>query len=55
MDPIDYVRLGIEQYLRELPDAEFDDLLQRVRPPEDEPAGSNTAAFVRKVVSGRAN
>lgn len=51
MNPIDYLRLGVEQYLRELPDDEFADFLQRVRPPEDEP--SDEVAFVRKMLSGR--
>lgn len=34
MSAMDYLRLGVEQYLRELPDDEFDDLTARVRPPK---------------------
>jgi hypothetical protein len=31
---IEYLELGVEQYLRELPDAEFEALLKAVRPPK---------------------
>jgi hypothetical protein len=34
---IDYLRLGVEQYLRELPDDEFAQLVAVVRPPNTEP------------------
>lgn len=52
MNPIDYVRLGIEQYLRELPDDEFNDLVQRVRPPDDKPTDHGGAAFARNLFGG---
>lgn len=29
---IEYLQLGVEQYLRELPDDEFEELARRVRP-----------------------
>jgi hypothetical protein len=55
VNPTDYLRLGVEQYLRELPDDEYNELVQRVRPPDDEPepAGSDTSAFLRQMF-GRA-
>lgn len=53
MNPTDYLRLGVEQYLRELPDDEFSDLIQRVRPPDDKPAGDDRASFARDLFSGR--
>ncbi|WP_304113654.1 hypothetical protein [Mycolicibacterium bacteremicum] len=53
MNPIDYVRLGIEQYLRELPDDEFDELMQRVRPPDGSDAKTGTSAFVGQVLERR--
>jgi hypothetical protein len=31
---IEYLRMGVEQYLRELPDDEYDALEARVRPPK---------------------
>jgi hypothetical protein len=31
---IEYLTLGVEQYLRELPDDEFEALAARVRPPK---------------------
>ncbi len=31
--PIAYLQLGVEQFLRELPDEEFEALTARVRPP----------------------
>jgi hypothetical protein len=51
VNPIDYLRLGVEQYLRELPDDEFSDLIQRVRPPDvrREPPES---AFARRLFGG---
>jgi hypothetical protein len=52
VNPTDYLRLGVEQYLRELPDDEFADLIQRVRPPADKPAGDDRAAFARKLFQG---
>jgi hypothetical protein len=33
MTAIEYLELGVEQYLRELPDDEFEALAARVRPP----------------------
>ncbi|MCK0175841.1 hypothetical protein [Mycolicibacterium sp. F2034L] len=54
MNPIDYLRLGVEQYLRELPDDEFNDLVQRVCPPDArrEPSESGRAAFARNLFGG---
>lgn len=34
MTALDYLQLGVEQYLRELDDDEFDALSARVRPPK---------------------
>jgi hypothetical protein len=34
MTAIEYLTLGVEQYLRELPEDEVDALLARVRPPK---------------------
>ena len=31
---IEYLQLGVEQYLRELPDDEFEQLAKKVRPPK---------------------
>lgn len=31
---IEYLTMGVEQYLRELPDDEFEQLASRVRPPK---------------------
>jgi hypothetical protein len=31
--PIEYLQLGVEQFLRELPDTEWEQLVARVRPP----------------------
>jgi hypothetical protein len=33
MAPTEWLELGVEQYLRELPDDEFDNLVKAVRPP----------------------
>lgn len=52
MNPIDYLRLGVEHYLRELPDDELSDLLQRVRPPDDKPTGDGGAAFAKSLFGG---
>jgi hypothetical protein len=52
VNPVDYLRLGVEQYLRELPDDEFSDLLQRVRPPDDKPTSHGDAAYVRNLFGG---
>lgn len=52
MNPIDYLRLGVEQYLRELPDDEFSDLVQLVRPPGDKPADHGQASFARNLFGG---
>jgi hypothetical protein len=54
MNPIDYLRLGVEQYLRELPDDEFDGLVELVRPSEDgrQPGGSDRANFANALFSG---
>lgn len=49
MNPTDYLRLGVEQYLRELPDDDFNELIQRVRPPDDKPPSNARAAFARNL------
>ncbi|MDF3342099.1 hypothetical protein P3H80_32080 [Mycolicibacterium septicum] len=51
MNPIEYLRLGVEQYLRELPDNEFSDLVQKVRPPDAEQA-SQESTFARSLFGG---
>jgi hypothetical protein len=35
MTAIEYLELGVEQYLRELPDEKFEALAARVRPPTE--------------------
>ncbi|BBZ62971.1 hypothetical protein MMON_42720 [Mycolicibacterium monacense] len=54
MNPTDYLRLGVEQYLRELPDDEFRELTQRVRTPDSrrEPPESEDAVYVRDLFGG---
>ncbi|GFG98134.1 hypothetical protein MTIM_40130 [Mycobacterium timonense] len=54
MNPTDWLRLGVEQYLRELSDDEFGELVQRARPPDDQPESPETdnAAFMRQVFGG---
>lgn len=52
MNPIDFLRLGVEQYFRELPDEEFNDLVARVRPPNDKPALHGNAAYARSLFGG---
>jgi hypothetical protein len=37
----------VEQYLRELSDYEFGDLVQRTRPPDDKSTPGGPAAFVK--------
>lgn len=53
MNPMDYLQLGMEQCLRELPDDEFNDLVQRVRPPaaHGSPRADN-AQFIKQVLGG---
>jgi hypothetical protein len=34
MTAIEYLELGVEQYLRELPEDKFEELAVRVRPPK---------------------
>ncbi len=53
MNPTDYLRLGTEQYLRELPDDEFDELIERVRPPKPSPHETEQVAFIKSFVGGR--
>jgi hypothetical protein len=38
VDATEWLRLGCEQFLRELSDAEFDELTSRVRPPKSDEA-----------------
>jgi hypothetical protein len=54
VSPIEYLRLGVEQYLRELRDDEFSDLIERVRPPDArrEPPASDRGAFARQLFGG---
>jgi hypothetical protein len=54
VNPIDWLRLGVEQYLRDLPDDELDDLMQLVRPTGGKPAAGdgNRAAFARNLFGG---
>ncbi|MCA2253863.1 hypothetical protein JF710_11850 [Mycobacterium intracellulare] len=53
MNPIDYLRLGVEQYLRELPDDEFDELMQLVRPPDAQRPRNEQTAFLKSLLGGR--
>lgn len=43
MTPTDFLRLGVEQYLRELTDSEFAALVSVVRPPETRTTRKETA------------
>jgi hypothetical protein len=52
MNPIDYLRLGVEQYLRELPDDEFDELMELVRPPKDEAPMDDQASCLKSLLGG---
>lgn len=53
MNPTDWLRLGAEQYLRELPDDELDELMQLVRPAGGKPAADDgRAAFARSLFGG---
>jgi len=40
---IEYLVLGTEQFLRELPDDEFDALVARCRPPVSRPASTTSS------------
>jgi hypothetical protein len=53
VNPTDFLKLGVEQYLRELPDDEFNELLQLVRPPDGKRADNRQAAFARNLFGGR--
>lgn len=52
MNPTDWLRLGVEQYLRDLPDDELDDLMQLVRPSGGKSADHGRAAFARSLFGG---
>ncbi|CAA0136109.1 Uncharacterised protein [Mycolicibacterium vanbaalenii] len=53
MNPTEYLLLGVEQYLRELPDDEFNDLMQKVRPPDgQDPPKTGSTAFIRQIIGG---
>lgn len=55
MDPTNWLKLAVEQYLRDLPDDEFNQLMQLVRPARAEPATEDggRAAFARSLFGGR--
>ena len=52
MKPIDWLRLGAEQYVREMSDDEFAQFVQRARPPAEqrEAPETDTAALIRQVL-----
>ncbi|WP_157894433.1 hypothetical protein [Mycolicibacterium wolinskyi] len=52
MKPVDYLRLGVEQYLRELPDDEFDELMELVRPPGGKSPKNDQASFLKSLLGG---
>ncbi|UXA14081.1 hypothetical protein KXD97_10035 [Mycobacterium sp. SMC-8] len=53
MNPIDWLRLGVEQYLRELTDDEFTELIQLVRPPDTKGSPQiDNASFITQVLGG---
>lgn len=52
MNPTAYLLLGVEQYLRELPDDEFDELVQRTRPPAGRPPENDHASFLKALMGG---
>ncbi|BCZ24747.1 hypothetical protein MYSE111917_01215 [Mycobacterium senriense] len=52
MNPTDWLRLGVEQYLRDLPDEELEELMQLVRPPGGKAADDGRAAFARNLFGG---
>lgn len=52
MTAVEFLQMGVEQYLRELPDEEFEELAARVRPPKAarfpaKPKRHNTSREVR--------
>lgn len=53
MNPFDYLLLGVEQYLRELSDDDFAELVERTRPPAGDSPTNATASFVRSLLGGR--
>ena len=50
---VNYLVLGTEQYLRELPDEEFDALVARCRPPMSRPASTNLECEPDRVSDSR--
>jgi hypothetical protein len=53
VNPIDYLKLGVEQYLRELPDDELNDLIQLVCPPDAQPESQESdRTFLRNLLGG---
>jgi hypothetical protein len=52
VNPTAYLLLGVEQYLRELPDDEFAELVQRTRPPDGKSANNRQAAFAKSLFGG---
>lgn len=54
MNPIDWLRLGAEQYVREMSDDEFARFVQRARPPAEqrEAPDTDTTAFIRQLLGG---
>ncbi len=57
MNPTGYLLLGVEQYLRELSDDEFAQLVRRARPLDDqrESPETDSGAFIRQVLGGSAD
>lgn len=50
MNPTAYLLLGVEQYLWELPDDDFNELVQRARPPAGKATGKRSSAGRRSSV-----
>ena len=54
MNPTDWLRLGVEQYLRELPDDDLGELMHKVRPPDTQNVPkTGDAAFIEQLLGGR--
>ncbi|BBZ25420.1 hypothetical protein MHIB_38380 [Mycolicibacter hiberniae] len=52
VNPLEYLLLGVEQYLRELPNDEFDELIESVRPQKGRSPANDQAPFIKSLLGG---
>lgn len=52
VNPLEYLLLGVQQYLRELHDDEFAELMESVRPPKGRSPANDQASFVKSLLGG---